>query len=269
MKSPFIKPLLALSLISIIMPFANANNDISVTTMNYTKSNLLSFTGTDITRQHLPNIPTPNLTISQVVSIPTIFIPATTDQNANQTLDVSLIDDFINQTSPMARHYPPKFNNHTERHNTKEKIKIFIDWLDEYAKAPNASYDVLLRATKLNAMALNLDLGSEYAVQASNYVTRAMKINDSAEANFLYGAMLSEGGGFREGAKYLEKAEKMGYAEAIQSLAQTDLLEDKRDKALQRLTQFKAQYPDNPYIDKQLDMVNNGQYYIWDILIQP
>ena len=81
----------------------------------------------------------------------------------------------------------------------------------------------------------------------------------------IYGAMLAEGGGFKEGTKYLEKAEKMGYLEATQSLAQADLLDDKKDRAIQRLTEFKAKNPDNPYIDEQLRIVNSGKYYIWDI----
>ncbi len=138
-------------------------------------------------------------------------------------------------------------------------------WIESYAQNPNASYEVLLRAAKLNAMGRNLDLGSDYAVRAGNYIARAIKLNDTAEANFLYGAMLAEGGGFKEGTKYLEKAEKMGYLEATQSLAQADLLDDKKDRAIQRLTEFKAKNPDNPYIDEQLRIVNSGKYYIWDI----
>lgn len=241
---------------------STTSNDLSLTTVTYPKFNTVQFVGSDLQNSAI-NVPRPTLTLSNVSTVPTVVIP-TTKQGTSQ-IDVSVIDDFITEISPMARHYPPVFRNRTESYNAIQKIKQLSTWIDGYAKDPNASYDVLLRATKLNAMARNLDLGSDYAVKASEYVTRAMKINNTAEANFLYGAMLSEGGGFETGSKYLEKAEKMGFAEASQSLAQADLLNDNKERAIQRLNDFKAKYPNDPYIDEQLRLVNSGEYYIWKI----
>lgn len=245
-----------------LSPTNVANNDLSLTTITYPKFNAVQFVGTDLQNPTI-NVPRPTLKLSNISTVPTVVIPTTT-QGTSQ-IDVSVIDDFITEISPMARHYPPVFRNRTESYNAIQKIKQLSTWIDGYAKDPNASYDVLLRATKLNAMARNLDLGSDYAVKASEYITRAMKINDTAEANFLYGAMLSEGGGFETGSKYLEKAEKMGFAEASQSLAQADLLNDNKERAIQRLNDFKAKYPNDPYIDEQLRLVNSGEYYIWKI----
>ena len=231
--------------------------------MIYPSTNSVQLVGTDISAQNLANIPLPTLTLSNISTIKTVLVPRTTDNST--PLDVSVLDDFITYATPMARHYPPVFSSRTERYNTTERLKSLTAWIETYAQNPNASYEVLLRAAKLNAMGRNLDLGSDYAVRAGNYIARAVRLNDTAEANFLYGAMLAEGGGFKEGAKYLEKAEKMGYLEATQSLAQADLLDDKKDRAIQRLTEFKAKNPDNPYIDEQLRIVNSGKYYIWDI----
>lgn len=235
-----------------------------LTTISYPKANAVSWVGTDIAAQGLRNVAMPMLRISEVTTVPTVTVPATTNANGTM-LDVSVIDDFLAEASPKARHYPPVFANRTDRYNTTQRLKQLTGWIEPYAARPDASYEVLLRAAKLNAMGRNLDLGSNYAVRASNYVTRAMRLNDSAEANFLYGAMLAEGGGFQEGAKYLEKAERMGYKEATQSLAQADLLDDKRDSAIRRLNEFKAQNPNDPYIDAQLAIVNSGKYYIWEI----
>lgn len=245
---------------SVIVPVLTAP---TVANVVYPSTNSVQLVGTDISAQNLANIPLPTLTLSNISTIKTVLIPRTTD-NSTQ-LDVSVLDDFITYASPMARHYPPVFSSRTERYNTTERLKSLTAWIETYAQNPNASYEVLLRAAKLNAMGRNLDLGSDYAVRAGNYIARALRLNDTAEANFLYGAMLAEGGGFKEGAKYLEKAEKMGYLEATQSLAQADLLDDKKDRAIQRLTEFKAKNPDNPYIDEQLRIVNSGKYYIWDI----
>nr|WP_309596231.1 sel1 repeat family protein [Moraxella osloensis] len=245
---------------SMIVPVLTAP---TVANVMYPSTNSVQLVGTDISAQNLANIPLPTLTLSNISTVKTVLIPRTTD-NSTQ-LDVSVLDDFITYATPMARHYPPVFSSRTERYNTTERLKSLTAWIESYAQNPNASYEVLLRAAKLNAMGRNLDLGSDYAVRAGNYIARAVRLNDTAEANFLYGAMLAEGGGFKEGAKYLEKAEKMGYLEATQSLAQADLLDDKKDRAIQRLTEFKAKNPDNPYIDEQLRIVNSGKYYIWDI----
>lgn len=245
---------------SMIVPVLTAP---TVANVIYPSTNSVQLVGTDISAQNLANIPLPTLTLSNISTIKTVLVPRTTD-NSTQ-LDVSVLDDFITYATPMARHYPPVFSSRTERYNATERLKSLTAWIETYAQNPNASYEVLLRAAKLNAMGRNLDLGSDYAVRAGNYIARALRLNDTAEANFLYGAMLAEGGGFKEGAKYLEKAEKMGYLEATQSLAQADLLDDKKDRAIQRLTEFKAKNPDNPYIDEQLRIVNSGKYYIWDI----
>lgn len=245
---------------SMIVPVLTAP---TVTNVMYPSTNSVQLVGTDISAQNFANIPLPTLTLSNISTVKTVLIPRTADNSAQ--LDVSVLDDFITYVTPMARHYPPVFSSRTERYNATERLKSLTAWIESYAQNPNASYEVLLRAAKLNAMGRNLDLGSDYAVRAGNYIARAVRLNDTAEANFLYGAMLAEGGGFKEGAKYLEKAEKMGYLEATQSLAQADLLDDKKDRAIQRLTEFKAKNPDNPYIDEQLRIVNSGKYYIWDI----
>ena len=245
---------------SMIVPVLTAP---TVANVMYPSTNSVQLVGTDISAQNFANIPLPTLTLSNISTVKTVLIPRTTD-NSTQ-LDVSVLDDFITYITPMARHYPPVFSSRTERYNATERLKSLTAWIESYAQNPNASYEVLLRAAKLNAMGRNLDLGSDYAVRAGNYIARAIKLNDTAEANFLYGAMLAEGGGFKEGTKYLEKAEKMGYLEATQSLAQADLLDDKKDRAIQRLTEFKVRNPDNPYIDEQLRIVNSGKYYIWDI----
>lgn len=245
---------------SMIVPVLTAP---TVANVMYPSTNSVQLVGTDISAQNFANIPLPTLTLSNISTVKTVLIPRTTD-NSTQ-LDVSVLDDFITYVTPMARHYPPVFSSRTERYNATERLKSLTAWIESYAQNPNASYEVLLRAAKLNAMGRNLDLGSDYAVRAGNYIARAIKLNDTAEANFLYGAMLAEGGGFKEGTKYLEKAEKMGYLEATQSLAQADLLDDKKDRAIQRLTEFKARNPDNPYIDEQLRIIDSGKYYIWDI----
>lgn len=225
----------------------------------------MTATGIDLRSGQLPNIPTPKVNISDASFVKTVLVPQQKGLGTDK-LDVSLLDDFIEDVSPNARHYPPNFPNRSQRHYTREKIKVLADWIEPYAKSPEASYEVLLRAAKLNGMGRNLDLGSDYTVRGGQYIDRAIKIRpDSGEANFLYGMMLSEGGGFKEGQKYLDRAVSLGYTEAEQSLAQSDLLSDRRANALERLRRLEGQYPNNTIIPQQIKLVEDGKFYIWDI----
>ncbi|WP_201590173.1 tetratricopeptide repeat protein [Psychrobacter fozii] len=225
----------------------------------------MTTSGIDLRSGQLANIPTPKVQLSDVSFLKTVLIPQQTTANSDK-LDVSLLDDFIQEASPNARHYPPNFPNRTQRYNVREKIKVLAEWIEPYALSPNASYDVLLRAAKLNGMGRNLDLGSDYTIRGGKYVDRAIKLQpDSGEANFLYGMMLSEGGGFKEGQKYLDKAVSLGYTEAEQSLAQSDVLSDRRDSALERLRRLESKNPNNAMIGQQIKLVEEGKFYIWDI----
>lgn len=224
----------------------------------------VSATGIDLRSGQLSNIPTPQVQLSDVSFLKTVLI----DQQSSgiNKLDVSLLDDFIEDVSPNARHYPPNFPNRSQRHYTREKIKVLADWIEPYASNPSASYDVLIRAAKLNGMGRNLDLGTDYAIRGGRYVDRAIKSDpNSGEANFLYGMMLSEGGGFKEGQKYLDRAIALNYTEAEQSTAQSDLLSDRRSQALDRLRRLEQQMPNDPIIPQQIKIVEDGKFYIWDI----
>lgn len=239
--------------------------ELTGTTRVYTPGSVAVAPGVDLRGGQLTNIPTPQVQLSDVSFVTTVLVPQQTGLGTDK-LDVSLLDDFINEVSPNARHYPPNFPNRTQRHYTREKIKVLAEWIEPYAKSPNASYDVLLRAAKLNGMGRNLDLGSDYTVRGGQYVDRAIKLQpNSGEANFLYGMMLSEGGGFKEGQKYLDKAVSLGYTEAEQSLAQSELLSDRRDSALQRLRRLAGENPNNAIIREQVKLVEDGKFYIWDI----
>ncbi len=209
-------------------------------------------------------VPMPKVSVSNVQYIKTVNIPTTTD--GSSSLDVSKIDEFIADVMPNLRHYPPNFPNKTDKYNAKEWVKKFVAELKPYADVPNASYDLLMRSAILNGMARNLDLGSTYAVSASDYVGRAIALKpDDLQANLLYGIMLSEGGAFKTSRKYLDKVVAMGSIEAEQTIAQSDLMNDKRAEALSRLQKLQAQNPNNTQLAQQIKIVESGGYRIWDL----
>ena len=219
---------------------------------------------TNLLTQPLASIPSISANVSNINYIKTTIIDA--NKNGSTRLDVSLIDDFIDDVSPNARHYPPNFPNRTTEFNTADTIKYLSDWLEPYANASDASLDVVLRAAKINGMARNMNVGTEYTQRANKYMAKALNIApDDAEANFLYGMMISEGGGFIEGQKYLQKASSLGYLEAEQSLAQAELLAGDHAGAITRLRSLQSQYPHNSQIAEQVRIVESGGFYIWNI----
>lgn len=219
---------------------------------------------TNLLSQSVAGVPSISANISNVNRIATVVINA--NQSGSTRLDVSLIDDFIDDVAPNARHYPPNFPNRTAEFVTSENVKYLSDWLEPYANANDASLDVILRAAKINGMARNLNIGTDYTQRANKYMAKAISLApDDAEANFLYGMMISESGGFIEGQKYLQKAASLGYLEAEQSLAQAELLADNHAGALSRLKALQSQHPTNAQIAEQVRIVENGGYYIWNI----
>lgn len=209
-------------------------------------------------------LPTPNISVTEIKNISTVTIPANT--SGTKVLDVTLIDEFINDVSPNVRNYPPNFPSRTAEYITTENIKHLSDWIEPHAAAPDASFDVVLRAAKLNGMARNLNLGTTYTLRAGTHMQKALQLRpDDMEANYLFGMMLSETGAFKEGRKYLDKAISLGSIDAEQSIAQADLLGDNRNAALKRLRDLAAKHPDNAQLTEQIGIVENGGYYIWNL----
>lgn len=213
---------------------------------------------------NLANLPAPSVWVSDIKTIKTLIIPA--NQAGSTLLDVTLFDDFLEDVSPNARHYPTNFPSRTAEFVTSENVKHLSDWIEDFASADNATFEVVLRAAKINGMARNLNIGTDYALRASKHMQKAIQMQPNhAEANFLFGMMISESGGFKEGKKYLDKAASLGYVEAEQSLAQAELLSDNKKAALKRLKDLAKKHPNNQQIAEQVRMVESGGYYIWNI----
>lgn len=247
----------ALSLLMSITP-------ITASHANAQTMQTMQMLGTPLNPSTLPNIPTPVVSISDLAFIPTVLINQSTTGNAQ--IDVSLLDEFLADVEPNVRHYPPNFPNRSQQYHTSQTIKAYATWIAQFADAPNASYDVLMRAAKLNGMARNLDMGSDHAVAASNYVAKAIKLKpNDVDANLLYGILLSEGGAYKQGKKYLDIAANQGSVEAEQTMAQAEIMADNVSAGLQRLHRLQKKHPNNAQIAQQIAIVDAGEFRIWDI----
>lgn len=175
-----------------------------------------------------------------LMSAATVSIPLYASKGKTDTLDVTEIDAKIAALEEKARHYPTRYEDKTERRSAENRVKALVKKLDEYAANPDASFEVLMRAMKVNQMARNLDVGAESALKAGAYMRRAIALKATdMEANFWYGCMLAEGGGMKEGIPYLNKAALAGSQKAYVALARAYLSLNKRDLALKSLENFK------------------------------
>lgn len=175
-----------------------------------------------------------------LMSAATVSIPLYASKGKMDTLDVTEIDAKIAALEEKARHYPTRYEDKTERRSAENRVKALVKKLDEYAANPDASFEVLMRAMKVNQMARNLDVGAESALKAGAYMRRAIALKATdMEANFWYGCMLAEGGGMKEGIPYLNKAALAGSQKAYVALARAYLSLNKRDLALKSLENFK------------------------------
>lgn len=252
-----INTLVTASALSLLMP-------ITASHANTQAVQAIQMQGTPLNASTLPNIPTPSVSVSELTFVPTVLINQSTTGNAQ--IDVSLLDEFLADVEPNARHYPPNFPNRSQRYYTSQTIKAYASWIAQFADAPNASYDVLIRAAKLNGMARNLDMGSDYAVAASNYVAKAIKLKpNDVEANLLYGILLSEGGAYKQGKKYLDVAAAQGSVEAEQTMAQAEIMADNVSAGVARLRRLQTQHPNHAQIAQQLAIIDAGKFSIWDI----
>lgn len=197
--------------------------------------------------------------------------PAATAVDPNAQLDVASIDRTLAYLESKARHYAPVFDSKPERRFAEEKAEALQKTLNGYADAPNASYDILIRAMKINVMARNMDVGTDSAVKSLGYFDRLLKLKpQDPETQYWYGFSLAEGGGFQEGIPHMNVAVKAGYQEAYLAIANAYMYMDKKPMAISTLNAYKAKYPtDAANADLLISQIKSGQRFsVWQNIPQ-
>lgn len=186
-------------------------------------------------------------------------------------IDITAIDDFLNQLEGKARHYPAQFSNRNERRGFSQKLKQVISELDSYAVNPNASYDILIRSFKANVMARNLDLGQIYTTKSLTYAERLKKMDENdGEFNLWFGFSLAEGGAHKEALPYLQKAMNANVQEAYLATVNTYLGMEHKKNAINTLKQYKTKFPTETEVtDRLISEIEQGKRWnVWQILAQ-
>lgn len=179
------------------------------------------------------------------MTTPIIALNETTNITTTDSVNVGELDGLLQYLVEKAGNYPPRFSEQRELWQAKAETKQMIAAMDQLVVQPNASFDLLIRAVQLNQVARNLDIGAQSAVKAGVYMRRAIALKpDDATANYWYGIMLTEGGGFKEGIPYLNRAAQAGYKKAYLGLAQAYLHIDQRPNALSALESYSVAVPE-------------------------
>lgn len=212
------------------------------------------------TRTTARNTPAAAATIPAVSPSLAVSTQVGTDQ-----INIGELDDLITYLVDKAGNYPPRFSDQRERWQAIAETKQMVEALDQLVVQPNASFELLMRAVQLNQVARNLDIGAQSAVKAGVYMRRAIALKpDDAAANYWYGTMLTEGGGFKEGIPYLNRAVQNGYKKAYLSLAQAYLHIDQRPNALSALESYRIAEPEHQTkATTMIEQVQAGTNNIW------
>ncbi len=201
-----------------------------------------------------------------VALAPTESAPASTSATVGtDQINVGELDDLIAYLVDKAGNYPPRFADQRERRQAVSETKQMIEALDQLVVQPNASFELLMRAVQLNQVARNLDIGGQSAVKAGVYMRRAIALNpEDPAANYWYGTMLTEGGGFKEGIPYLNRAAQTGYKKAYLALAQAYLHIDQRPNALSAIESYRIADPEQHAMATRLiEQIQAGKNNIW------
>lgn len=190
-----------------------------------------------------------------------IVLSDTTNVTTTDSLNVGEFDGLLQYLVEKAGNYPPRFSDRRERYMAAAETKQMVEALDQLVVQPNASFELLIRAVQLNQVARNLDIGAESAVKAGVYMRRAIALKpEDASANYWYGTMLTEGGGFKEGIPYLNRAAQAGYKKAYLGLAEAYLHIDQRPNALSALESYSIAVPEQ-YVatNRLIEQIREGK----------
>ena len=223
-------------------------------------------TATRTTRKPANTTPAIATPATAVTLAPTESAPVVTSGTVSaDQINVGELDDLIAYLVDKAGNYPPRFADQRERRQAVSETKQMIEALDQLVVQPNASFELLMRAVQLNQVARNLDIGGQSAVKAGVYMRRAIALNpEDPAANYWYGTMLTEGGGFKEGIPYLNRAAQTGYKKAYLALAQAYLHIDQRPNALSALESYRIAEPEQQAMATRLiEQIQAGKSNIW------
>ncbi len=175
------------------------------------------------------------------------------------SLDLKVVDYFLGEIGKHIANYPPKFSSENEKIEVLTVLQTVLDQLD-VLDTDQQDPKLLHRVAAANAMAYNVDVPGSGQLAEATYRILLKQDPDDVEANYGYGAFLSQTG--TEGKRaipYLMKARELGVVRADYSLGFTYLTLGDKEDALKYLQLYAKEAPDQAAdIQKTIDAINTG-----------
>lgn len=188
-----------------------------------------------------------------------LIVSQNPDGGKKKALDVAYLDRMLNDLYQHAQNYPAKFDNLHDRDLAVRDVTAALKIVNAFAAAPDPDPEHLWRAGLLNSIGHNLGIAG--AAQNANAAFRKMlkARPDDPRANFLYGVFLAGVGQAKPALPYLEKASSLGVADAVYSVGMAYLALGEKEKAIEKLSDYKRLHPKDPNVDKVIDGIRSGK----------
>ncbi len=184
-----------------------------------------------------------------------------TDEKGNKSysVDMNVIDYYINRISVHAKEYPPKFESEEQRKNISDKLSILIKTLEIFGKNQQRNPEILARSAFVNSMGHNLDFENASKNAKLQYEKLLKLVPDSPLANYQYGMFLSGTSKYHfDGIPYLEKALSLGQDDARYTLGLLYFQKGEKDKGMKMLEEYSKSNPKNKHVKKTIKAIKNG-----------
>ena len=168
-------------------------------------------------------------------------------------------EKFINELSPHAHDYPPKFDSQAQRDLMRTQLRDMLPSLDAASNHAPQDPKLMFMKAYANAMGHNLDLPGCAQVAVAAYTDLIALQPKSGRAYFYLGGFLASAGQGAESIPYLLKAIELGETGAHYSLGFMYLMQGDKQSALSHLKTYLNTKPDDAMALKVVAGLEGGK----------
>jgi hypothetical protein len=185
------------------------------------------------------------------------------DGHDHHFVDMQVVHAILDDLVMHAANYPPDLRTDDERQRAQSDARALGGMLDVLIQPEDAPVEMLLLASRVHAIAHNLDVPDAAAQATKGYERILAREPENAQANFHFGVFLaSTGTRSKDAAACLEKAARLGMDGAWFSLGMLQLTLGDRDHALASLENYAKKFPDDAGARKLIEGLRDGSLKI-------
>jgi len=180
------------------------------------------------------------------------------DGHKQHSIDIKVIDYFINAISPYARSYPPKIKNEQDKKEITDKLVKLSNMLETLLANQPKNIVLLTKAAFVHTMAHNVDIKGSFNKAKHNYEVALSIDTNSAKINYMYGMFLVNTKKYHyHSIPYLEKALDLGVDDARYTLGLLYYHQGNEIKGLEFLHTYAKDNPKNQHVKNIIEALKN------------